>query len=85
VKNEDVLQRVKEERNILHTIKGRKSIWIAHILCRNCLPKHVTEEKIAGRLEVTERPGRRHKQLPDDLTETREYWKLKKEALDHTL
>jgi hypothetical protein len=30
---------------------------------------------------VTGRRGRRHKQLVDDLTETRQYWKLK-EALD---
>ena len=29
--------------------------------------------------------GRRHKQLLDDLKETRGYWKLKEEALDRTL
>jgi hypothetical protein len=29
-----VLQRVKEERNILHTLQGRKSKWIGHILRR---------------------------------------------------
>jgi hypothetical protein len=32
---------VKEERNILHTIKIRKAKWIGHILCRNCLLQHV--------------------------------------------
>ena len=26
-----VLQRVKDERNIVHTIKRRKANWIAHI------------------------------------------------------
>ena len=31
VGDEEVLHRVKEERNILHTIKRRKSNWIAHI------------------------------------------------------
>jgi hypothetical protein len=31
-----VLHSVKEERNILHTIKRRKANWIGHILCRNC-------------------------------------------------
>jgi len=36
-------------------------------------------------IEVTERPGRRSKQLLDDLEEKRVYWKLKEEALDHTL
>jgi len=36
-------------------MKGRKANWIAHILCRNCLLKHVTGGKIEGRIEVTER------------------------------
>jgi hypothetical protein len=49
VRNEEVLHRVKEERNILHTIKRRKANWIVHILHRNCLLKHVTEGKIGGR------------------------------------
>jgi hypothetical protein len=37
VSNEEVLQRAKEERNILLTIKRRKVNWIGHTLCRNCL------------------------------------------------
>jgi hypothetical protein len=37
VRNEEVLHRVKEERNILHTIKKRTANWIHHILRRNCL------------------------------------------------
>jgi len=53
VRNEEVLHTVKEDRNILHTIKGRKANWIDHILCRNCLLKYVTEGKIEGRIEVT--------------------------------
>ena len=32
----------KEEWNILNIIR-RKAKGIGHILCRNCLPKHVTE------------------------------------------
>jgi hypothetical protein len=43
VRNEKVLHRVKEERNILHTIKRRKANWTGHILRRNCLLKHVIE------------------------------------------
>jgi hypothetical protein len=35
--NEEVLDRVKEERNIIHTVKRRKDNWIGHILRRNCL------------------------------------------------
>jgi hypothetical protein len=34
VNNEAVLHRVKEESNILHTIKRRKANWIGHILRR---------------------------------------------------
>jgi hypothetical protein len=85
VRNEEVLHRVKEERNILHTIKRRKVNWIGHILHRNCLLKHVIERKLEGRIEMTGRRGRRRKQLLDDLKEKRRYWKLKVEALDRTL
>jgi hypothetical protein len=85
VRNEEVLHRVKEERNIVHTIKRRKANWIGHILRRNCLLKHVIEGKIVGRVEVRGRPGRRRKQLLDVLKETRGYWKLEEEVLDRTL
>jgi hypothetical protein len=59
VRNEEVLQRVKEDRNILQTIKRRKTKWIGHILCRSCHLKHVIERKIEGRTEVRGRRGRR--------------------------
>jgi hypothetical protein len=81
VNNEAVLHRVKEERNILHTIRQRKAKWIWHILRRNCLLSHVIEGKIIG----TRRRGRRRKQLLDDLKEARGYWKLKEETQDRTL
>jgi heme exporter protein D len=48
--DKDVLHGVQEERNILQTIKRRKDNWISHILRRNCLLKHVTEEKREGRI-----------------------------------
>jgi hypothetical protein len=54
---------VKEERNIVHTIKRRKANWIGHILRRNCLLKQVIEGKLEGRIEMTGRRGRRRKQL----------------------
>jgi hypothetical protein len=82
VKNEEVLHRVKEKRNIVHTIKRRKANWIGHVLCRNCLLKHIIEGKIEGMIEVPGRRGRRRKQLLDDLKEMRGYWKLNEEALD---
>jgi hypothetical protein len=45
----EVLKRVEEERNILHTMKRRKANRIDHFLRRNCLLKYVTEGKIEGR------------------------------------
>jgi hypothetical protein len=49
VRNKE-LQRVKEDRNILQTIQGRKPNWIGHISHRNCLLKHIIEGKIQGRI-----------------------------------
>ena len=50
VKNKEVLQRVKEERNILHIlytyiiyVEGRLAGFV-------CLQKHIIEGKIEGRL-----------------------------------
>jgi hypothetical protein len=63
VRNGEVLPRVKEERNILQTIKRRKANWIGHILRRNCLLKYVIEGKLQGRIEMTGRRVRRRKQL----------------------
>jgi hypothetical protein len=45
----------------------------------------VIKGKLGGRIEMTGRRGRRRKQLLDDLKEKRRYWKLREEALDHTL
>jgi hypothetical protein len=55
VRNEEVLHRVKQERNILRTINRRKAHEIGHILRRNCLLKQVTDGKIDGRIDVTGR------------------------------
>jgi hypothetical protein len=51
----------------------------------NCLLKHVIEEKAEDRIEVTERRGRRRKELMDGLKELRKYGKLKEEPLDRTM
>jgi len=85
VRNEDVLLRVKEQRNILHEIRKRKANWIGHILRRNCLLQRVTEGKIQGGIEVTGRQGRRRRKLLDELKERRGYSHLKEEALDRTI
>ena len=43
VRNEEVLLRVNEQRDILHEIRKGKANWIGHILRRNCLLKQVIE------------------------------------------
>jgi hypothetical protein len=85
VRNEDVLLRVKQQRNILHEIRKRKANWIGHILRRNCLLQRVIEGKVKGGIEVTGRRGRRRRKLLDDLKERRGYSHLKEEALDRTM
>jgi hypothetical protein len=45
VRNEEVLLRVKKQRNILYEISNRKSNRIGHILCRNILLQRVVEGK----------------------------------------
>jgi hypothetical protein len=85
VRNEEVLLRVKEQRNILHEISKRKANWIGHILRRNCLLQQVVEGKIKGGIEVTGRRGRKRRKLLDDLKERREYSRLTDEALDRTV
>ena len=85
MRNEEVLLRVKEQRNILHEISKRKANWIGHILRRNCLLQRVIEGKIKGRIEMTGRRGRRSRKLLDDLKERRGYSHLKEEALDRTM
>ena len=51
----------------------------------DCLIKHVIGSKIEGRIGVSGRRVRSRKLLLDDLKENRGYWKLKEEAVDHTL
>ena len=55
MRNEEVLLRVKEQRNILHEISKQKANWIGHILHRDCLLQQVSEGKINGGIEVTGR------------------------------
>ena len=80
VRNEEVLLRVMEQRNILHEICKRQANWIGHILRRNCHLQRVIERKINGRIEVTGRRGRGRRKLLDDLKERRGYSHLKEEV-----
>jgi hypothetical protein len=87
VRNEEVLLRVKEQRNIVHEINKRKANWISYILRRNWLLQRVIEGKIGGGggLEVAGRRRRRRRKLLDELKERRGYTHLKEEALDRTM
>jgi len=85
MRNEEVLFRVNEQRNILDEIRKRKNNWIGRILHRNCLLKQVIEGKIKGEIEVTRRRGRRRTKLLDGLKDRRGYSHLKEEALDCTI
>ena len=85
VRNEEVLLRVKEQRNMLHEIWKQKAKWIGHILRKDCLLQRVTEGKIQKRIEVTGIQRRRRAKLLDDLKERRGYSYLKEEALDRTI
>ena len=84
VRNE-ILIRVKEQRNILSEISKRKANWIGHILRRNCLLQRDIAGKIKGEIEVIGRRGRRRRKLLGDLKERRGYSHLKEEALDRTM
>jgi hypothetical protein len=49
------LHNVKEERDILLTVKRRKANWIGHSLRGKYLTKHGTDGKIEGRMKRTGR------------------------------
>jgi hypothetical protein len=83
VKNE-VLHRIKKERNILRTLKRRKANRIGYILHRNCLLKHIIEGTIEEEMEVTGIQGRRCKHIQGDLRNER-IMELIGEALDRTV
>jgi len=85
VRNEEVLLRVKEQRNILHEISKRKANWIGHILSINFILQQVIKEKIKWGIKATGRGGRRRRKLLDELKERRGYSHLKEEALDRTM
>ena len=74
MRNEEVLLRVKEQRNILHEIRKRKANWIGHILRRNCLLQRALEGKIQGGIEVTGRQGRRRRRQEDKEEGVGSYW-----------
>ena len=81
----EVLQRVKENGDILRTIKTSNANWIGNNWRRNCLLKHFIEGNVEGTVEVTGKGGRICKQLLDGLKEKRGHWKMNGEALARTV
>jgi hypothetical protein len=53
MRNDEVLFRVKEQKNILHELSTSKRTanWFGYILRGNCLLRQVIEGKIKGRIE----------------------------------
>jgi hypothetical protein len=55
VKNKEVLHRVKEERNILHTVQEMKANWTGHILHRNTFYNMLLKDRRKDRSDGKER------------------------------
>jgi hypothetical protein len=53
VRNEEVLQRFEEEKDVLHTLKRRKANSISHNLRGKYLLKEDIEGNTVGKIEVT--------------------------------
>ena len=67
VRNEEVLYRVKGERHILQTMKKRLTRLVASCIGTAIKNTLLRDREKEGRIEVTGRHGRRHKQLLDAL------------------
>ena len=76
---------LETNRVTLCMTKRRNANGIGHILRRNCLLKHFVEQKVEGKIEVTERQGITRKQLLDDIKVKRGFCKLKGKEIARTL
>jgi hypothetical protein len=83
VRNEEMLQRVKGERNVVKWKVWRIIEW-PHLAWELTL-KRVIEGKIEGRIEVKGSLWGICKQLLDELREKRCYWKSKEDAQESTV
>jgi hypothetical protein len=75
----------KKESHVPYITKLGKINWICDNSRINCHLRHIVKGKRRGGIEVTQRQGRRRKQLLDDLKKTGGYCKLKEKAVDLTL
>ena len=78
VRNEEVLRRVGEKREILRTIKNRKRNWLGHILIRDCLQRRIKKGKLEGRISR----GRKRFEMLTDMLNGRTFEQMKEDAQD---
>ncbi|KAI5715694.1 hypothetical protein M8J77_020891 [Diaphorina citri] len=78
IRNEEVLRRVEEERNIVKTIKKRKASWVGHILRRDCIQRKIMDIKFEG----SRSRGRRKFGMLTDILRGRTYEQMKNDAQD---
>jgi hypothetical protein len=78
VSNKKVLEKVGEERQLIRTIRKRKSNWIGHILRGEGIIRQALEGTVKGRTAK----GRRRMKLVDELKRGVTYAELKVHALD---
>ena len=79
VRNEQVLEIVKEKTTLIDVIRSRKKKWIEHVLRGNGLLK----ETIEGRIEGKRPRGRRRIKMLDEMKEKKElYAEMKERARD---
>ena len=76
--NEEILQKVGEERSLLKTIRERQRKWIGHIMRGDSLLRDIFE----GRMEGRRKRGRPRTMLLDWTMEKNGYSKMKKRAQD---
>jgi hypothetical protein len=82
----EFLCRVKEKtKSYIQHVKESNVNWIDRVLRKDCLLKHITEEKRGRGIQATGREGRRCKQPLDDVEEKSGYCKLKEKAPDRTV
>jgi hypothetical protein len=84
VRSEEVLLRVKEQRNILREMSKRKANGLVTFCVETAFYDRLLKERKGG-IEVTGRRGRRRRKLLDDLKERRRYSHMKEEILDRTM
>jgi len=76
--NEEILQKVGEERSLLKTIRERQRKWIGHIMRGDSLLRDIFERRMEGR----RKRGRPRTMLLDWTMEKNGYSKMKKRAQD---